>query len=418
MTLKVLHTSDWHLGRSLYGQRRYAEFDAFLAWMLDTMRAQQTDVLLIAGDVFDTTTPSNRAMQQYYRFLQQAADTGCRHVVIIGGNHDSPTFLNAPRDILKMLNVHVVGAKTDDPAEEVLRLDDRDGKPLLLVCAVPYLRDRDIRTAEAGETIDDKEQKLLAGIKAHYHAVTAAGEQQRQVLQKQIKTDIPLMGMGHLWTAGARTVEGDGVRDLYIGSLARVGTDIFPDTLDYVALDHLHVPQAVGGHAHIRYSGSPLPMGFGEARQQKSVCVIDFDGHSPEITVLDIPCFQRLRQLSGSLASLQAELQALLADGEPTWVEIIYTGDDIVPDLREQLLEALADDSEGLITLLRVKNQRISARTLQADEPEQTLDDLSPQDVFRRCLDAHEVPDEQRPELLHLYQDILRQVQEADRQSD
>jgi exonuclease SbcD len=100
MTLKVLHTSDWHLGRSLYGQRRYAEFDAFLAWMLDTMRAQQTDVLLIAGDVFDTTTPSNRAMQQYYRFLQQAADTGCRHVVIIGGNHDSPTFLNAPRDIL------------------------------------------------------------------------------------------------------------------------------------------------------------------------------------------------------------------------------------------------------------------------------------------------------------------------------
>jgi exonuclease SbcD len=226
------------------------------------------------------------------------------------------------------------------------------------------------------------------------------------------------MGMGHLWTAGARTVEGDGVRDLYIGSLARVGTDIFPDTLDYVALGHLHVPQAVGGHAHIRYSGSPLPMGFGEARQQKSVCVIDFDGHSPEITVLDIPCFQRLRQLSGSLASLQAELQALLADGEPTWVEIIYTGDDIVPDLREQLLEALADDSEGLITLLRVKNQRISARTLQADEPEQTLDDLSPQDVFRRCLDAHEVPDEQRPELLHLYQDILRQVQEADRQSD
>lgn len=418
MTLKVLHTSDWHLGRSLYGQRRYAEFDAFLAWMLDTMRAQQTDVLLIAGDIFDTTTPSNRAMQQYYRFLQQAADTGCQHVVIIGGNHDSPTFLNAPRDILKMLNVHVVGAKTDDPAEEVLQLDDSDGKPLLLVCAVPYLRDRDIRSAEAGETIDDKEQKLLAGIKAHYQAVTAAGEQQRQVLQKQNNTDIPLIGMGHLWTSGARTVEGDGVRDLYIGSLARVGTDIFPAALDYVALGHLHVPQAVGGHAHIRYSGSPLPMGFGEARQQKSVCVIDFDGRSPEITVLDIPCFQRLRQLSGGLASLQAELRALLADGESTWVEIIYTGADIVPDLREQLLEVLVDDSEGLITLLRVKNQRISARTLHADGPEQTLDDLSPQDVFRRCLDAHEVPEEQRPELLNLYQDILTQVHEADSKAE
>ena len=338
-------------------------------------------------------------------------------MVIIGGNHDSPTFLNAPRDLLKVLNVHVVGAKTEDPAEEVLRLDDSHGNPLLLVCAVPYLRDRDIRTAEAGETIDDKEQKLLDGIRAHYQAVTAAGEQQRQALQAQHKTDIPLIGMGHLWTAGARTVEGDGVRDLYVGSLAHVGTDIFPAALDYVALGHLHVPQAVGGHSHIRYSGSPLPMGFGEARQQKSVCVIEFDDHQPVLSLLEIPCFQRLRQISGNLASLQTDLQALVAGGESTWVEIIYTGTDIVPDLREKLLDALADDEQGLITLLRVKNQRITTRTLQPQEAEQTLDDLSPQDVFQRCLDAHDVPDERRTELMHLYQDILTQVLEADTQA-
>lgn len=414
MTLKVLHTSDWHLGRSLYGQRRYPEFDALLAWMLGAMREHRIDVLLIAGDVFDTTTPSNRAMQQYYRFLRQAADTGCQHVVIIGGNHDSPTLLDAPRDILKLLNVHVVGAKTDNPADEVLRLDDGDGRPLLLVCAVPYLRDRDIRTAEAGETIDDKEQKLLNGIKSHYQAVTDAAGQQREALQAHYETDIPLIGMGHLWASGARTVEGDGVRDLYVGSLAHVSADIFPATLDYVALGHLHVPQTVGGHSHIRYSGSPLPMGFGEALQQKSVCVIDFDGRKSALSQLEIPCFQRLRQLSGSVATLQTELQALLTDGESTWVEIIYTGDDIVPDLREKLLEALADDTEGLITLLRVKNQRISAQTLHAQDSEQTLDDLSPQDVFERCLDAHEVPAEQRPELLHLYQDIMQKIQETD----
>lgn len=414
MPLKVLHTSDWHLGRSLHGQRRYAEFDAFLAWMLGALREQQTDVLLIAGDIFDTTAPSNRAMQQYYQFLRQAADTGCQHVVIIGGNHDSPTFLNAPRDILSMLNVHVVGAKTDDPAEELLRLDDNNGQPLALVCAVPYLRDRDIRTAEAGETIDDKEQKLLDGIKTHYQAVTDAGELQRRELGKHYKTDIPLIGMGHLWAAGARTVEGDGVRDLYVGSLAHVGTDIFPATLDYVALGHLHVPQAVAGLDHVRYSGSPLPMGFGEAMQKKSVCAITFDGRQADIKQLHIPCFQRLRQLSGGLTSLQTELQALLADGESTWVEIIYTGTDIVPDLREKLLAALADDTERLITLLRVKNQRITLRTLHAKESEQTLDDLSPQEVFQRCLDAHEVPGEQRPELLHLYLDILKQVQEID----
>ncbi|MEX0740839.1 MAG: exonuclease SbcCD subunit D C-terminal domain-containing protein [Pseudohongiella sp.] len=418
MTLNVLHTSDWHLGRSLYGQRRYEEFDAFLDWMLTTLREQQIDVLLIAGDIFDTTAPSNRAMQQYYDFLRRTADTQCRHIVIIGGNHDSPTFLNAPRELLKVLNVHVVGAKTDDPAEEVLCLDDTNGQPSLMVCAVPYLRDRDVRTAEAGETIDDKEQKLLEGIRDHYQAVTGAAEAQRARLETQHKSRIPMVGMGHLWTAGAVKVEGDGVRDLYVGSLAHVGTDIFPASLDYVALGHLHVPQPVGGKHHIRYSGSPLPMGFGEARQQKSVCVIAFDDGKATIEQVDIPCFQRLRQLSGSLATLQTELQALLREGESTWVEIVYTGQDIVPDLREKLLEALTEDKEGLITLLRVKNQRITAQTLQAQDTEQTLDDLSPQDVFQRCLDAHEVPDEQRPELLHLYQDVLTRVQESDGRAD
>jgi len=418
MQLKVLHTSDWHLGRSLYGQRRYPEFDALLTWMLDALRTQQIDVLLIAGDIFDTTAPSNRAMQQYYQFLRQAADTGCQHVVIIGGNHDSPTFLNAPRDILKMLNVHVVGAATEDPAQEVLRLDAKDGRPMALVCAVPYLRDRDIRSAEAGETIEDKEKKLLDGIRHHYKTVTDAAENQRLYLEKQYQTQVPLIGMGHLWAAGGQKIEGDGVRDLYVGSLAHVSTDIFPATLDYVALGHLHVPQSVGGQANIRYSGSPLAMGFGEARQQKSVCLLAFEGRSPDISQLDIPRFQRMRQLTGGLASLQTELQALLEDGEPTWVEIIYTGDDVVPDLREKLMAALADDSEGLLTLLRVKNQRITSHTLQTQETGQTLDDLSPQDVFMRCLDAHQISDEQRPELLHLYQSILTDVQEADTRSD
>lgn len=418
MPLKVLHTSDWHLGRSLHGQRRYEEFDALLDWMLATLLDQQIDVLLIAGDVFDTTAPSNRAMQQYYNFLRRTADTGCKHVVIIGGNHDSPTFLNAPRELLKVLNVHVVGAKTDDPTQEVLQLNAPDGKPVLIVCAVPYLRDRDIRTAEAGETKEDKEQKLLDGIRAHYGTVTDAAESLRTELEERNKTRLPMVGMGHLWTAGARTVEGDGVRDLYVGSLAHVGTDIFPAELNYVALGHLHVPQSVGDQAHIRYSGSPLPMGFGEALQQKSVSVITFDGREADIKKLDIPCFQRLRQLSGSLATLQTELLSLVSDGVPAWVEVIYTGEDIVPDLREKLLEALADDEQGLITLLRVKNQRITTQALSAQDTDQTLDDLSPQDVFNRCLDAHAVPDEQRPELLHLYQEVLTQMQEMDTRAE
>ncbi|MDO9475280.1 MAG: exonuclease SbcCD subunit D C-terminal domain-containing protein [Pseudohongiella sp.] len=421
MALKILHTSDWHLGRALYGQKRYEEFDALLDWMINTLKEQQIDVLLIAGDVFDTGTPSNRAMQQYYRFLTQVSDTGCRHVVIIGGNHDSPTFLNAPRDLLKVLNVHVVGAKTDAIEDEVIVLRDKDHKPLAIVCATPYLRDRDIRTAEAGESIEDKEQKLLDGIRNHYTAVTAYATQIQSSLTDAEQQIVPMIGMGHLFAAGGRTTDDDGVRPLYVGSLAHVGVSIFPDTLDYVALGHLHVPQCVGNHEHIRYCGSPLPMGFGEALQQKSVCVLTFETRKPTLCIHPIPTFQRLRQLRGNLSTLQSELNSLIQDDTTSWVEVIYTGDEIVPDLREKL-EAVTTGAQANttspVTILRIKNQRISTQSLTADMPEQTLDDLSPHDVFERCLLAHDIPDEQRPALQHAYQEILTQLQEHDTRAD
>ncbi len=421
MALKILHTSDWHLGRALYGQKRYEEFDALLAWMINTLQEQHIDVLLIAGDVFDTGTPSNRAMQQYYRFLTQISDTGCKHVVIIGGNHDSPTFLNAPRELLKVLNVHVVGAKTDAIEDEVIVLRDEDHKPLAIVCATPYLRDRDIRTAEAGESIEDKEQKLLDGIRNHYTAVTAYATQIQSSLTDAGQQIVPMIGMGHLFTAGGRTTDDDGVRPLYVGSLAHVGASIFPDTLDYVALGHLHVPQCVGGHEHIRYCGSPLPMGFGEALQKKSVCVLTFETRKPTLSILPIPTFQRLRQLRGNLPSLQSELSSLIQDATSTWVEVIYTGDEVVTDLRDKLeavITGAQTNSTSPVTILRIKNQRISTQSLTTNLPEQTLDDLTPHDVFERCLLAHDIPDEQRPALQHAYQEILTQLQEHDARAD
>ncbi|MDP2285884.1 MAG: exonuclease SbcCD subunit D C-terminal domain-containing protein, partial [Pseudohongiella sp.] len=294
-------------------------------------------------------------------------------------------------------------------------------KPLAIVCATPYLRDRDIRTAEAGESIEDKEQKLLDGIRNHYTAVTAYATHIQSSLTDTEQQIVPMIGMGHLFTAGGRTTDDDGVRPLYVGSLAHVGASIFPDTLDYVALGHLHVPQCVGGHEHIRYCGSPLPMGFGEALQQKSVCVVTFETRKPTLSMLPIPTFQRLRQLRGNLSTLQSELSTLTLDAISSWVEVIYTGEEIVPDLRERL-EAITTgghtNTTTPVTILRIKNHRISTQSLTADMPEQTLDDLTPHDVFERCLQAHDIPDEQRPALQYAYQEILTQLQEHDARTD
>ena len=294
---RMLHTSDWHIGRTLYGRKRYEEFEAFLTWLAETIQQNQINALLVAGDVFDTSAPSNRAQELYYRFLCQVVASSCRHIVVVAGNHDSPSFLNAPKELLKALDVHVVGSSTASPEDEVLVLRNEQDSPELIVCAVPYLRDRDIRVAEAGESVEDKERKLIDGIRTHYVAVAALAEQKRQ----ELGADIPIVGTGHLFTAGGQTVDGDGVRELYVGSLAHVTAGIFPACFNYLALGHLHVPQKVNGSETIRYSGSPLPMGFGEAKQQKSVCKVEFHSTAASVQLIDVPVFQKARARQGRL---------------------------------------------------------------------------------------------------------------------
>ena len=196
--MKLLHTSDWHIGRTLYGRKRYEEFEEFLAWLVETIQQNKIDALLVAGDVFDNSAPSNRAQELYYRFLCRVATSSCRHVVVVAGNHDSPSFLNAPKELLKALDVHVIGSVSEALEDEVLVLCNEQDTPELIVCAVPYLRDRDIRVAEAGESIKDKERKLIDGIRNHYRNVAALAERNR----KEFGVDIPIVAMGHLFTAG------------------------------------------------------------------------------------------------------------------------------------------------------------------------------------------------------------------------
>ncbi len=440
--MKILHTSDWHLGRTLYGRRRYEEFEAFLNWLTDTIQQHEIDALLVAGDIFDTSAPSHRAQELYYRFLCRVAASCCRHVVVVAGNHDSPSFLNAPKELLRALDVHVVGNASENLEGEVLVLTAKHGAPELIVCAVPYLRDRDIRVAEAGESIEDKERKLIEGIRSHYADVASLAELKRT----ELGTEIPIVAMGHLFTAGGQTIDGDGVRELYVGSLAHVSARIFPENLSYVALGHLHVPQKVNGSEVMRYSGSPLPMGFGEAKQQKSVVIVDFypqitqkdypqitqrdadfidddnnlcesaksadvHGFDQKINLISIPVFQTLERIKGNWDDIASRINELSATGSQAWIEVVYDGIDVIGDLRERLDTAI---SGSKLEILRVKNNRIIDRVLGQNEIQETLDDLNVNDVFERCLAAHEIPDEQRSELLRAYSEVIHQIWEEE----
>ncbi len=404
--MKLLHTSDWHLGRSLYGRKRYDEHSTFLDWLANQIEQLQIDILLIAGDVFDNSTPSNRAQKLYYRFLCRVAAGCCRSIIIVAGNHDSPSFLSAPKELLQALNVYVLGAITDDPGYVVIVLRDKSGNAEAIVCAVPYLRDRDIRTVSAGESTEEKQNKLTAGIRDHYAAVAAIA------LQKQQDAgDIPIIATGHLFTTGGKTIDGDGVRELYVGSLAHVSGDTFPQCIDYLALGHLHVPQRVGKNDHIRYSGSPVPCGFGEASQEKKIIQVEFTDGSSIIEEVIVPCFQPLARISGSLDDIIGKIEELKNQSSNAWLEIEYTGMEIIGNLRTVIDEAM---EESELEALRIQNKQIVDRVLSRINTKETLDDLDVHDVFTRCLDSFGILQEERTEMTAIYQEIINELLEED----
>jgi exonuclease SbcD len=399
---RLLHTSDWHLGRPLYGRRRYGEYAAFLDWLAETTAREEVDVLAVAGDIFDSAAPAPRAQALYYRFLARLAGGGRRvHVLIIAGNHDSPALLEAPGDLLAALDIHVAGTISRDGRLVTLR--DEAGTPRLLAALAPYPRERDLRESEPGESLEDKERKLLEALAGHYRRLgDLAGAAARET---------PKAALGHLFAAGGRTLDGDGVRPLYVGGLGQAPAEIFPPVFDYVALGHLHQAQVVAGQNRLRYSGSPLRLSFDEPEQSKSVTLVDFTPDGPAVRTLAVPVFQVLRRLEGDWPALAAGLAALGAESPGAWVEAAYTGAEVIGDLRESLARLAGEAGLELLRLLDVHRR---TDWLSARSPAEDLAALDPDEVFRRRLEAAEVPEADRPGLWAAYGEIMADLAEAE----
>lgn len=407
--IKILHSSDFHIGKLLYERKRYDEFENFFDWFLNCINKELIDIVLIAGDIFDTGTPSNKAQELYYKLLAGLSKSYCQHVVIIGGNHDSASFLQAPKNLLRSLNVHVVASVSENLEDEVLVLDLKGNSiSSLIVCAVPYLRDKDIRIVKAGESIEDKAKNLVNGIKEHYQRIGELALTKRAEInaKKESGSYIPIIGMGHLFAAGG--VSGDGVRDLYVGSLAYVNVDVFPTCFDYVALGHLHIPQRLADSEYIRYSGSPLAMGFGEANQKKKMLLVEiFPNAEKNIKEISVPIFQDLMKISGDLNFIKSELVKLIKAESSAWLEIDYTGEEIIPDLKEKLEELVL---ESKLEICRIRNKKNLNMILQEDSIEEKLEHLDPVEVFNKCLEASQVLESEKALLNFSYREILDNI--------
>ena len=386
--MRLIHTSDWHLGQSFKGFERDAEHQVFLDWLLDTLQAQSVDALLVAGDVFDQANPGAEAQKRFFRFVAQARQRCPRlQIVVIAGNHDSPGRIDAPHPVLDALGVKVVGqypARAELTSEVLDRvaipLRDASGRIAAWVLAVPFLRPGDLPRGAEG---------YPAAVRDAYVRLTEAVDALRQPGQA-------LIAMGHLHIQGAAVSE-DSERRLIIGGEEALEPGIFPASLDYVALGHLHKPQTAGAD-HIRYSGSPLPLSFSETNYPHQVLQVDFSGGKlADITVLRTPRpvpMLRVPVRPAPLDEVIAALTALQIDEAAPGLEpllVVQVLASLAPtDMRARIEAALEGKRVRFTGIHRVRPSLERDADAHGDAViTRSLAELNPIPLFERLLTEH-----------------------------
>lgn len=406
--MRILHTADWHLGIKLHKKELAEDHKIFFDWLINLIKERDIEVLLISGDIFDHANPTSEARHLYYSFLRQLIHVKCR-VIMTAGNHDSSAVLNGPKSILAMLNIDIVANISASPDENIIELKNKAGEISCVVCAVPYLRDADIRTAMEGETFKNRVEQKFLGMKAYFelvvnHAVEKYGE------------EIPLILMGHLFTSGVAT--SDSERDIQRGGLEMFSANDFPANCKYIALGHIHKPQRVGNSEIIRYSGSPIPLSFSERNDKKTVLELDVsDNCIREVLVHEIPPIRTLRKFSGSFTEILhaltnfknddplkcfAELEIIEKDYDPS----------ITVDLHKFLTEFPVDEIEILTYKFNFTNKASNLYQLEAET--NNLEDLTPKEILLKKLEMENVEEDKKSLIVEAFDELLQEVLEKE----
>jgi exonuclease SbcD len=382
--MRLFHTSDWHLGQNLHGQDRDFEHACFLAWLLTQLSEQQPDVLLIAGDIFDTVNPPVKAQERLYDFIVSAHEQQPKlTIVMIAGNHDSGSRIELPAPLMRRLRTHALGRVLwlDDgqlDAERLLiPLPDANGETAAWCLALPFLRPAEVTGAHLG---DD----YLRGIGQVHEWLIAAANAKRTPGQA-------LIAISHAHMAGGSVSE-DSERSLIIGNAEALPASLFGPSISYVALGHLHKPQRVNGEERIRYCGSPIPLSFSEIGYQHQILDVTLEGETlVSVEPRLIPRAVNLQRIGPlPLADILTQLADLpdtdlLADTQrQPWLEVRVKLDEPQPDLRQQIETALQGKS---VRLVRISAEYAGSGSRASDDDARLieLDQLTPQELFSRA---------------------------------
>ena len=388
--MRLFHTSDWHLGQNLHGQERDFEHACFLNWLLAQLATRQPDVLLIAGDIFDTVNPPVKAQERLYDFIVSAHEQHpALTIVMIAGNHDSGSRIELPAPLMRRLRTHALGRVLwlDDGQLDAERLmiplPDATGQIAAWCLALPFLRPAEVTGAHLG---DD----YLRGIGQVHEWLIEAANAKRQPGQA-------LVAISHAHMAGGSVSE-DSERSLIIGNAEALPASLFGPSISYVALGHLHKPQKVNGEERIRYCGSPIPLSFSEISYPHQVLEVQLEGETlVSVEPLLIPRAVNLQRIGPApLSEILSQLSGvpdvdLLADTQrQPWLEVRVILDEPQPDLRQQIETALQGKS---VRLVRISAEYAGTGT-RGDGDDNArlieLDQLTPQELFSRAwLDSY-----------------------------
>ena len=407
-SLNILHTADWHIGKVLHKHALRDELLLFFDWLLELLKTKHIDILLVSGDIFDLANPAVKDRKVYYQFLTQLIQLDIK-VIITGGNHDAVGLLNAPQTILDQLNITVIGGAEEEIEQELIPIMNVDGTVELVIAAVPFLRDKDLRSQEIDTQFKNRAEAIREGIKTHYA--------QLATLCEQNYPNIPAIAMGHLYAKGV--LPSDSERDIHVGNAAAVDSSIFSKTFNYVALGHIHRPQIINKNPFIRYSGSPIALSFSEKADNKSVVLLTLEKgtiNAPEIVA--VPKFRSLTKFTGDLSTITT----LLSDFKPdfpltSFVEIEVSEDkysDITLGAVDELVAKYSDSSPFVILKARTTFIEKSIDTSSLFEEGEHIEDLRTIDVFNKMMAHQEINKDQQEMLKEAFLEIMESVTQSE----
>lgn len=406
--MKILHTADWHIGKILHKHPLQDQLKLFFNWLYEVIGQESIDILLVSGDVFDQANPSAKDRELYYGFLTRLSGLNLQ-VIITGGNHDSVGFLNAPKDLLQELNITVIGGATEKLEDELIQVTNTDGNLELIIAAVPFLRDKDLRSRETDEQYENRTEAIREGIKKHYAGLAE--------ICRSKYSQTPAIAMGHLYTIGADP--SDSERDIHIGNAAAVDATAFSDAFGYVALGHIHRPQIIGKNEFIRYSGSPIALSFSEKNDHKCVLILSLeDGKITTPRIVPVPAFRELKKFTGTLVEVRNKLDSYKPHYKLHSFVEIEVKEEVFSSVMISEVEDLKNEyaANERFTILKGKTTFNSGAKDTADlfQEGENIEDLTPSEVFAKRVESEELDTETEAMLKAAYQELLESIQEGE----